>query len=139
MVICTTHGTAGAPRVGSLGWCFGGSWAFETALLFPDELDAAVVYYGQVKTDPEELASIDVPILGHFGENDRSIPLESVETFRKALEAAGVVHEIRIYPEAGHAFANPSGTTYDAEAADEAWKLSLAFLAQHLAAAATAD
>lgn len=133
------HETAGAPRVGSLGWCFGGSWAFETALLFPDELDAAVVYYGQVKTDPEELASIDVPILGHFGENDRSIPLESVETFRKALEAAGVVHEIRIYPEAGHAFANPSGTTYDAEAADEAWKLSLAFLAQHLAAAATAD
>ena len=35
-----------APQVGSIGWCFGGSWSLETALLFLQELDAAVIYYG---------------------------------------------------------------------------------------------
>ncbi|MDZ7644570.1 MAG: dienelactone hydrolase family protein [Woeseiaceae bacterium] len=39
--------TAQAPRIASLGWCFGGGWSLNTALLFPDELDAAVIY-GQV-------------------------------------------------------------------------------------------
>ena len=40
--------TAGAPRVASLGWCFGGGWSLNTAMLFPEDLDAAVIYYGQV-------------------------------------------------------------------------------------------
>jgi carboxymethylenebutenolidase len=131
--------TAGAPRIASLGWCFGGTWAMNAALLFPKELDAAVIYYGQVGADEQALAGLDVPILGHFGEADRSIPLDSVERFRQALEAAGVVREIRIYPGAGHAFANPSGQSYDAEAAREAWELSLAFLERHLAVPTTAD
>lgn len=131
--------TAGAPRIAALGWCFGGTWAFNAALLFPEELDAAVIYYGQVPSDPEQLERLEVPILGHFGAEDRSIPLETVEDFRKALESTGVTHEIRIYPDVGHAFANPSGNSYDARAAGEAWKLSLAFLEQHLATASTAD
>lgn len=131
--------TAGAPRIASFGWCFGGSWALNTALMFPEELDATVMYYGQVKTDPQTLAGVDVPILAHFGAEDSSIPLDGVEQFRNALESAGVTHEVRIYPEVGHAFANPTGNNYDAEAAREAWELSLAFLEQHLAAASTAD
>lgn len=131
--------TAGAPRVGSFGWCFGGTWALNAALLFPRDLDAAVVYYGQVVTDREALAGLDVPILGHFGAEDRSIPVEKVEAFRQALESAGVEHEIRVYPGAGHAFANPSGQTFDAPAAEEAWKLSLDFLQQHLVPAAVRD
>lgn len=131
--------TAGAPRIASLGWCFGGTWALNTALLFPEELDAAVIYYGQVAANAEALARLEVPILGHFAGNDRSIPVETVEGFRQALDSAGVVHDIRIYPGVGHAFANPSGTSYNAEAAGEAWQLSLAFLRQHLAIPATAD
>ncbi|HLT92438.1 MAG TPA: dienelactone hydrolase family protein [Woeseiaceae bacterium] len=131
--------TAGAPRVAALGWCFGGTWALNAALLFPEELDAAVIYYGQVTSDPDALAGLRVPILGHFAANDRSIPLPTVETFRQALDAAGVVHDIRIYPNVGHAFANPSGRSYDADAAAQAWELSLAFLAQHLAVPAMAN
>src|SRR5690606_31375751 len=90
------HETAGAPRIASLGWCFGGTWALRAALLFPEELDAAVIYYGQVAAEPDDLARLRMPILGHFAENDRSIPLETVERFRRALEAADVEHEIRI-------------------------------------------
>ena len=47
--------TAGAPRIGSLGWCFGGGWSLTTAMLFPDDLDATVIYYGRVTDDEEKL------------------------------------------------------------------------------------
>ena len=70
-----------APAVGSIGWCFGGSWSLETALLFPQELDTAVIYYGGevgTKTE-EELSVLEMPILGIFGAEDSSIPLETVE------------------------------------------------------------
>lgn len=124
--------TAGAPRIGSLGWCFGGTWALNAALLFPQDLDAAVIYYGQTTDDVDELAELKVPILGLFGEDDRSIPVENVQSFKAALETAGVTHEIEIYPDVGHAFANPSGNRYDAEVAEQAWQRSVAFLAYHL-------
>ena len=58
-----------APKIASLGWSFGGGWALNTAMLFPEDLDAAVVYYGQVTASEERLAPITAPILGLFGEN----------------------------------------------------------------------
>lgn len=128
--------TGGAPAIGSLGWCFGGAWALNTALLFPDDLDAAVIYYGQVPDDEERLAPLNVPILGLFGENDRGIPVESVKGFQQALENLGKEHEIEIYDGVGHAFANPSGNNYDAEAAQQAWERTVEFLRTHLYSAA---
>ena len=124
--------TAGAPRVGVLGWCFGGGWALNAAMLLPKELDATVIYYGQVTADQEKLAAIDMPILGLFAENDRGIPVENVREFEEALEALDKNHEIIVYPDVGHAFANPSGNNYDAEAAQMAWEKTLSFLDGHL-------
>ena len=123
---------AGAPRIGSLGWCFGGGWSLNTAQLFPDELDAAVIYYGQVTDDDEKLRPISAPILGLFGAEDTGIKVESVESFRASLERLRKNHEIRIYPGVGHAFANPTGTNYNAEAATDAWARTLEFLGRHL-------
>lgn len=127
--------TGGAPRIGSLGWCFGGAWALNTALLFPEELDAAVIYYGQVPGDEDRLAPLDVPILGLFAENDRGIPVDSVRGFQQALEKLGKEHEIEIYPGVGHAFANPSGTSYNADVAAQAWERTVDFLHRHLTVA----
>jgi carboxymethylenebutenolidase len=124
--------TGGAPRIGTLGWCFGGAWSLNTALMFPDDLDAAVIYYGQVPSDEEKLAPLNVPILGLFAENDRGVPVESVRSFQKALENLGKDYEIEIYPNVGHAFANPSGTSYNAEVAGQAWERTTAFLRDHL-------
>ena len=124
---------AGAPRIGSLGWCFGGGWSLNAARLFPDELDASVIYYGQVTGDDEKLRPISTPILGLFGAEDTGIKVESVETFRASLERLRKVHEIHIYPGVGHAFANPTGTNYNAEAATDAWFRTLEFLSRHLA------
>ena len=124
--------TAGAPRVGSLGWCFGGGWSLNTAQLFPDDLDASVIYYGQVTDDEDKLRPINAPILGLFGAEDTGIPVESVEAFRTALQRLRKDHEIHIYPGAGHAFANPTGKNYNADAATDAWNKTIDFLNRHL-------
>ena len=124
--------TAGAPRVGSLGWCFGGGWSLDTAQLFPDDLDASVIYYGQVTDDEDKLRPVTAPILGLFGAEDAGIPVESVEAFRTALQRLRKEHEIHIYPGAGHAFANPTGKNYNADAATDAWNKTIEFLNRHL-------
>jgi carboxymethylenebutenolidase len=126
--------TAGAPRIGSLGWCFGGGWSLNTAMLFPEDLDATVIYYGQVTDDEEKLRTISAPILGLFGAEDKGITVSSVQQFEAALERLRKDYEIHIYPGADHAFANPSGTAYNADVADDAWQKTLDFLARHLVA-----
>lgn len=124
--------TASAPRVGSLGWCFGGAWSLNAAQLFPDELDASIIFYGQVTDDDEKLRAITAPILGLFAANDRAIKVATVEAFREALERLRKTHEIHVYPDVGHAFANPTGNNYNAAAATDAWERTLAFLQTHL-------
>jgi carboxymethylenebutenolidase len=125
--------TAGAPRIASLGWCFGGGWSLNTALLYPDELNAAVIYYGQLTDNEVKLRPLNVPILGIFGREDKSIPIESVKAFEKVLENLGKDYTIEIFPGVGHAFANPTGRNYNAEAANKAWEQTVAFLEKNLA------
>lgn len=129
--------TAGAPRIGSLGWCFGGGWSLNTALLFPEDLDAAVIYYGQVTNDEDKLRPVEAPILGLFGGADTGISVESVEGFRLALENLGKDADIQIYPGVGHAFANPTGQNYNAPAAEDAWRKTVEFLGRHLSSGVT--
>jgi len=119
-----------AKKRASLGWCFGGGWSLQHALQAPD-LDAAVIYYGRLVTDPKTLAGIKAPLLGVFGDQDRGIPPKVVNEFEKALEKAGVKHTILRY-DAQHAFANPSSGRYDAKAAEDAWRKVREFLAARL-------
>ncbi len=122
----------GAPRVGVMGWCFGGGWSLRTAMLLPNDIDAAVIYYGRVVADEASLAPLTMPILAHFGSEDGGIPLEGVTAFRDALSALGKEAQIVIHEGVGHAFANPSGTNYDADAAESAWNQTRSFFGQHL-------
>lgn len=121
-----------ATRVGSIGWCFGGAISLRTGLLLTDEVDAVVIYYGHVSSDPQELKVLKAPLLGLFGGADQGIPVESVRAFEEALKQLGKSAEIHVYDGAAHAFANPSGGNYKADAAADAWQKSLTFLAQHL-------
>lgn len=125
--------------VGVIGWCFGGGWSLRTALAMPDEIDAAVIYYGQLETDRDRLDALDMPILGIFGAEDEGIPVEQVRAFEEALDELGKDAEIHVYEGADHAFANPSGERYDAEAAEDAWAKTLAFLDEHLKGGTPAD
>ncbi len=124
--------TAGAPSVAALGWRFGGTWSLNTAMLFPDELDAAVIYYGQVTDDEDRLRPVGAPILGLFAENDISIKAESVKAFEGALQRLRKNYEIHVYDDAQQGFANASADSYDPAAAEDAWLRTLAFLRSHL-------
>lgn len=121
-----------ATKIGSIGWCFGGHWSLRCGLLFESNIDAVVIYYGRLVSDKEQLKKLSAPVLGIFGQLDRGIPVESVNTFHQALKSLNKHADINIYPEANHAFANPSGTRYNKEAAEDAWKKTLAFFAKHL-------
>lgn len=127
------NSVAGAPTIGSLGWCFGGGWSLNTAMLYPDDLDATVIYYGQVTADEDELRPVNTPILGIFGEADKGIPISSVREFEAALGRLRKDFEIHVYPGADHAFANPTGNAYDREAAEDAWQKTLEFFGRTLA------
>jgi carboxymethylenebutenolidase len=119
-----------APKRGVIGWCFGGGWSLQQAIMQPD-LDAAVIYYGRLDTDPTVLAKIAAPVMGVFGNQDKGIPPEAVDEFAKAMKQAGESLELHRY-DAPHGFANPSGAHYDAKAAEDAWGNVRAFFAEHL-------
>lgn len=121
-----------AQRIGIMGWCFGGAWALQGALNLPDRFDAAVMYYGRVVTDREQLARLRAPLLGLFGEEDTGIPVAQVRQMEATLRDLGKPATIQVYPGAGHAFANPSGQAYKAEPAGDAWRRTLEHFGRHL-------
>jgi len=123
---------ADSPRVGVVGWCFGGGVSLETALALPSDIDATVIYYGRLVTDAERLATLEMPVLGLFGGADQGIPVADVRQFEKTLRDLGKEADIQVYEGAGHGFANPSGRSYDQAAADDAWGKTLTFFATHL-------
>jgi len=121
-----------AQRIGTIGWCFGGGWSLRSAMMMPSDIDATVIYYGRLVTDKEKLEPLETPILGIFGSEDRGIPMESVRAFESALNDLGKDAAIHVYDGADHAFANPSGTRYQKDAAEDAWQKTLAFFKEHL-------
>jgi len=121
-----------AGKRGVIGWCFGGGWSLQASLAMPDSIDATVIYYGRLVTDEARLSALNNPVLGIFGAEDKGIPVESVKAFETALKNLGKDATIHIYEGANHAFANPSGSAYDQEAAEDAWAKTSAFLAAQL-------
>jgi len=117
--------------IGSIGWCFGGGQSLRLALNNED-MDATVIYYGQLVTDKEELSKISWPVLGIFAALDQGIPPEKVKEFESSLDELEIQNEIHIYPDVNHAFANPSGDRYAPEAAKDAWEKTLAFFDANL-------
>lgn len=121
-----------ANRIGAIGWCMGGGYALDVALQEPT-LAADVIHYGHLATEPENLKKIHAPVLGIFGAQDKGIPPEDVKKFEQAMREQGKQIEIKIYPDAGHAFENPANKDrYRPEDAADAWKRTLAFLDSNL-------
>jgi carboxymethylenebutenolidase len=119
-------------RIGSIGWCMGGGYSLDVALVEPT-LAANVINYGHLASDPVELKKINAPILGNFGGQDRGIPPEDVRKFQQTLQQLGKKVDIKIYPDAGHAFENPNNKQgYRADDAADAWKRTIDFLAANL-------
>ncbi len=119
-------------RIASIGWCMGGGYSLEVALTEPS-LRAAVINYGHLATDPAAIGNIRAAVLGNFGGQDRGIPAEDVKKFEEQLKKDGKKADIKIYPDAGHAFENPNNKTgYRAEDAADAWQRTVRFLEANL-------
>lgn len=120
-------------RIAALGWCFGGGLSLQLALNSEQHpLAATVIYYGNLVNDTSELSKIKWPVLGIFGDQDNSIPVDSVRAFGRGLNETGVTNEIYIYPGVGHAFANPSGDNYAPQETADAWQKTLTFLDKYV-------
>jgi carboxymethylenebutenolidase len=124
------RGKENARKIGSLGWCFGGGQSLQLAL--NENIDATVIYYGQLVSDREQLKNIRWPVLGFFGGKDTSIPASSIEAFRAALDGLGVENSVYVYPGVGHAFANPSGANYAKNETIDSWGKTVTFLDKNL-------
>lgn len=126
------HPAVAPKKVGILGFCMGGQLALYAAQEHGDRLACAVDFYGvhpHVPIDPER---VKIPVLGHFGRHDNSVPVEGVQALAAKVAAAGGSFEPHFY-EAGHAFFNDTRpTAYSAEAATLAWERTLGFLGEHL-------
>jgi carboxymethylenebutenolidase len=118
-------------NIGSIGWCFGGGQSLNLSMNNSD-LDATVMYYGQVSTDSQKLSNISWPLLGIFAEMDKGIPVDSVKKFQTQLDDLKITNEIIIYPGVDHAFANPSGERYAPEESKDAWQKTIKFFNENL-------
>ena len=123
---------AGASHVAVMGWCFGGGMTFRAVADRPTAFDAAVAYYGTPESMTDTvLKRLTTPILAHFGREDQVVPTKQVSAFRSRLQ--GRDNDVQIYEyDAGHAFANPSGESYNPDAASTAWSRTTDFLRAHL-------
>lgn len=121
-------------KIASLGWCFGGGQSLQLALNSQDHpLAATILYYGTpLVTDKALLSKIKWPVLGIFGDEDQSIPIEEIKQFGNSLNQSGITNNIHIYNGVGHAFANPSGDNYAPKETEDAWQKTLSFLKKYV-------
>lgn len=118
-------------KIGTLGWCFGGGWSLQAAILAGEQAEACVIYYGMPEQDVQKLRKLDCDVLRIFAKQDGRITPQVVEAFKENMEKADKELEVRMY-DAQHAFANPSNPSYDKVAAENAHRLILNFLKDHL-------
>lgn len=119
---------SGGGKVGIVGYCWGGLLTWRTACTLKG-LSAAAPYYGGGVTTPEETArQSQVPVLAHFAEEDKWIPLDTVEAFKKAHPEV----EVHTYA-AHHGFNCDQRGAWHAPSAQLARERTLAFFAKHLA------
>ena len=117
-------------RLGVTGFCWGGGTTNWIATELGDELHAGVPYYGAAAATAS-VPRIKAPLLVHYAENDAGINRMRPE-FEAALKAAGVAHEMHVYPGTQHGFHNNSTPRYSEAAAQLSWDRTLAFFERHL-------
>lgn len=114
---------AGSGKVGTVGYCWGGTVALLAALRLGLP---SVSYYG-ARNLPFLAEAPKAPVMFHFGEHDKSIPPEAVQQHRALLPQM----DIYTYP-AGHGFNCDVRADYDPASAGLARERTLEFFARHL-------
>ena len=113
------------------GFCFGGGMVWTLLDAGEPRLAAAIPFYGPAPSNPD-FTGERAAVLGIYAEQDARVNA-SRDTAAAALEAAGVVHEMKTYPGVDHAFFNDTGGRYDPTQAAAAYADVITWLRSHLA------
>jgi carboxymethylenebutenolidase len=122
-------------RVGVIGFCRGGRQTWLYAAHSP-HLKAAVAFYGPLLGTPSPVqprsaldlaGDIKCPLLGLYGGQDPSIPVEAVRQAEAKAKAAHKTVDIVIYPDAPHGFHADYRPSYRQADAEDAWRRAIAW------------
>jgi carboxymethylenebutenolidase len=126
-------------KIGTTGYCMGGSIVMRTAATAPDRIGAAASFHGGgLVTDKPDSPHLLVPQMqAHFliaiAENDDQKEPEAKNTLREAFAAASLPAEIEVYAGALHGWCPPDSPVYNEEQAERAWSRLLVLLETALA------
>jgi carboxymethylenebutenolidase len=118
-------------KLGAIGFCFGGGMVWALLDAGDERLAAAIPFYGPAPDAPD-FSGNNAAVLGVYAELDARVN-SSMQTADTALTAAGLEHEMKVYPGVDHAFFNDTGQRYNAEQAAAAYADVLDWLGRHLA------
>ncbi|MCL2497730.1 MAG: dienelactone hydrolase family protein [Symbiobacteriaceae bacterium] len=134
----------GNGKVGVIGMCSGGRHAYLAACRVTGLSAAIDCWGGGVIAAPEQLtparpvAPIDytsdlaIPLMGIFGNDDRSPTAEQVNLHEAELKKHGKDYIFHRYDDAGHGFWYYHGESYRPKQAMDSWEKALVFFKQHL-------
>lgn len=118
-------------KVFTIGWCFGGGWSLQAALLGGDNVAGCIMYYGMPENDVNKLKTLHCDVIGFFANQDQGITPKVVDEFQENMKAANKKLTVYRY-DAEHAFANPSNPHYNKEATTDAYAKTIAFIKERL-------
>jgi len=117
-------------KLGIVGFCFGGGMVWTLLDAGEPRLAAAIPFYGPAPSSPD-FTGDKAAVLAIYAQLDDRVNA-SRPAAEAALVAAGLEHEIKVYPGVDHAFFNDTGPRYNAEQAAAAYADVLAWLGHHL-------
>jgi dienelactone hydrolase len=111
MATLAKHPTVDASKIGAMGFCFGGSVVLDMARVGTDLKGVAAFHAGLGAAGAHaEPGKVKAKLLVQNGADDPFIKPDSVEAFKKEMDAAKVDYHYISYPGAVHAFTNPEAT-----------------------------
>jgi len=129
----TTDDAASTGKVGCVGYCMSGPFAFAAAAAFPDRIAAAASIHGvRLCVDAEDSPHLDAgKIRGemYFGcaATDEYAPQQMIDDLEHYLAGSGINYRIEIYPGTEHGFVFPLRQgKYHKPSAERHWERLLA-------------